>query len=550
MSALLGFSLKAVYGVFFLVAALACLGSLARARTVDDRDTRYGLIGLLLTSGLWALTYLGIIYSPTTALKVAWYTAGLVVGFGTVFAWLYFCSAYTDRTYHEARSMQLVGLGLYALVVGIKLTNPIHERYFTAQMVQEPFTHLAIQHGTVHWLATGLAYVLAAVGLFMLFEAFANAGYDTRSLGGLTALTVLPIALDLVAFESTALIDIIYAPLGVAAFAVGVLFFARDRFLAIQLTGDIPEPVVFLDEDDRIREYNDAAARLFPTLSGTRGRSVTAALPVGQELSGQEIVAVEGDETRYFLVNASPLTSVQSNICRMLVFVDVTRLERQRQELERHNEQLEDFSAGIRHELLNSLQVVGGQVSAAGTALEAGNVGQARETLSTVSRRAREMETVVDGLSTLARHGRTVDELALIRLDEVVADARDAAQPDGVAVDVPPATTIEADRTRLHELFVSIFRFLSHNGGTDGRVAIRPDGFVVETDWVPPEELADDELFEYSGGLTDTKTGLALPKVRTLVRVQGWEVALERTGEGSQIVVSGARVREDVSPSS
>ncbi|WP_372479612.1 histidine kinase N-terminal 7TM domain-containing protein [Halomicrobium sp. HM KBTZ05] len=550
MSALLGFSMQAVYGVFFLVAALACLGSIARARTVDDRDTRHGLIGLLLTSGLWALTYLGIIYSPTTTLKEAWYTVGLVVGFGTVFAWLYFCSAYTDRTYHESRSTQLVGLGLYAFVVGIKLTNPLHERYFTARIVQEPFTHLAIQHGTVHWLATGLAYVLAAVGLFMLFEAFANAGYDTRSLGGLTALTALPIALDLVAFESTALIDIIYAPLGVAAFAVGVLFVARDRFLAVQLTGNIPEPVVFLDEDDRIREYNDAAARLFPTLSGTRGQSVTAALPMDQDLSGQEIVAVEGEETQYFLVNASPLTSVQSNICRMLVFVDVTRLERQRQELERHNEQLEDFSAGIRHELLNSLQVVGGQVSAAGTALEAGNVGQARETLSTVSRRAREMETVVDGLSTLARHGQTVDELEPIRLDDVVADARNAAQQAEVAVDVPPATTIEADRTRLHELFVSIFQFLSHNGGTDVRVAIRPDGFAVETDWVPPEELADDELFEYSGGLTDTKTGLTLPKVRTLVRVQGWEVALERTGEGSRIVVSGARVREGVPPSS
>ncbi|QGA81642.1 histidine kinase N-terminal 7TM domain-containing protein [Halomicrobium sp. LC1Hm] len=550
MSALLGFSMQAVYGVFFLVAALACLGSIARARTVDDRDTRHGLIGLLLTSGLWALTYLGIIYSPTTTLKEAWYTVGLVVGFGTVFAWLYFCSAYTDRTYHETRSTQLAGLGLYAFVVGIKLTNPIHGEYFTARIVQEPFTHLAIQHGTVHWLATGLAYVLAAVGLFMLFEAFANAGYDTRSLGGLTALTALPIALDLVAFESTALIDIIYAPLGVAAFAVGVLFVARDRFLAVQLTGNIPEPVVFLDEDDRIREYNDAAARLFPTLSGTRGQSVTAALPMDQDLSGQEIVVVEGEETRYFLVNASPLTSVQSNICRMLVFVDVTRLERQRQELERHNEQLEDFSAGIRHELLNSLQVVGGQVSAAGTALEAGNVGQARETLSTASRRAREMETVVDGLSTLARHGQTVDELEPIRLDDVVADARDAARPDGVAVDVPPATTIEADRTRLHELFVNIFQFLSHNGGTDARVAIRPDGFAVETDWVPPEELADDELFEYSGGLTDTKTGLTLPKVRTLVRVQGWEVALERTDEGSRIVVSGARVREDVPPSS
>jgi len=545
MAVLFGLSIKAVYGLFFAVASVGCFGSLLRARTVDDRDTRHGLIALLLTSGLWALTYLGIVYSSATVLKEVWYTVGLVVGFGTVFAWLYFCSAYTNRTYHESRRMQLAGVGLYAFVVLIKLTNPIHESYFTTQMVEEPFTHLAVQHGTVHWLATGLAYVLAAIGLFMLFESFSNAGYETRSLGGLTALTALPVGLDLLAFKSSALIDIIYAPLGVAAFAVGVLFIARDRFLAIQLTGNIPEPVVFLDESNRIREHNDAAEELFPAISESWGQSVTAALPVDEDLSGQEIIAVGGEETRYFLVNSSPLTTVQSDICHMLVFVEVTRMERQRQELERHNEQLEDFSAGIRHELLNSLQVVGGQVSAAGNALESGDVGRAQETLSTVSRRAREMETVVDRLSTLARHGKTVDELESIRLADVVTDARESSQLDGVTVDVARATTIEADRTRLHELFVSLLSFLADNDGTDVTVTTRDDGFVVDTDWVPPAGLVADQLFEYSGGLTDTKSGLALPKVRTLVRVQGWNVDLETTDDGSRIVVHGARVRVD-----
>ena len=547
MAASLGLSMQSVYGVFFLIATLSCLGSVPRARSVDDRDTRHGLVALLLTSGLWALTYLGIIYSPSTVLKEVWYTAGLVVGFGTVFAWLYFCSAYTNRAYHETRSAQLAGLGLYGFVVLIKLTNPLHGAYFTARMVDTPFTHLAIQHGPVHWLATGVAYVLAALGLFMLYEAFSGSGYDTRSLAGLTTLTAVPVSLDLLAFESSALIDIIYAPLGVAAFAVGVLYVAQDRFLAVQLTGDIPEPVVFLDEDDQIQEYNDAAADLFPSLTATRGQRAAAALPIEEQLSGREVVAVEGETTRYFLVNQSPLDSAQSSICQMLVFVDVTRLERQRRELERHNDQLEDFSAGIRHELLNSLQVVGGQVTAAGSALESGDVGQARETLSTVSRRARDMETVVDGLSTLARHGQTVDELEPIALEDVVTEASEVAQTDELALEVAPAT-IEADRTRVHELFVNLLEFLAHNGGTDVRLTPLEDGFAVMTDWIPPARLDDDQLFEYTGGLTDTETGLALPKVRTLARVQGWTVDLERAEEGSRLVVRDVRVRDGTEP--
>jgi len=158
------------------------------------------------------------------------------------------------------------------------------------------------------------------------------------------------------------------------------------------------------------------------------------------------------------------------------------------------------------------------------------------------------METVVDGLSTLARHGQTVDELEPIALDDVVAEAHDTARATGASVEAP-TSTVEADRTRLHELFVNLFEFLGSNGGTVVEVTTHDDGFAVATDWVPPERLSADQLFEYTGGLTDTKTGLALPKVRTLARVQGWTVDLERTDDGSRLVVHDVRVRDDVEAS-
>jgi len=544
MAVPLQLSIKLWYGLFFAVAAVACLGSLARARTVEDRATRHGLVGLLVASGLWAVTYLGVLYSPSVALKEVWYTGGLIVGFGTVFAWLYFCSAYTDRIYHARRRYQYAGLVLYGIVVAIKLTNPFHGQYFTATMVQSPFRHLAIMHGPAHWAATGLAYVLAAIGMFMLYESFVEAGYRTRSLIGLTGLTALPVTLDLLAFESAAVIDIIYAPLGVAAFAVGVLFVVRERFLAVQLTGNVPEPVLFLDEDDRVREFNDAAVDLFPSLSGAIGKPVSAVTPLAGPPDGQEILEIDDEETRYYLINESDLSTAQASVDRMLVFVDVTRLERQRRELERHNDQLEDFSAGIRHELLNSLQVVGGRVSAAGNALETGDVSEARQRLGTVSDRTDEMVTVVDGLSTLARHGKTVDGLEAIDLAAVVEDAHRSVRAGPIAVTIDRTAAVEADWTRLQELLASLLEFYAANGVDDVTITATDDGFVVETEWQPPERLDDDQLFEYTGGLTDTKNGLSLPKVRTLARVQGWDVTLEREADGSWIVVDDATVRE------
>jgi len=153
------------------------------------------------------------------------------------------------------------------------------------------------------------------------------------------------------------------------------------------------------------------------------------------------------------------------------------------------------------------------------------------------------MVTVVDGLSTLARYGQTVDELEAVPLDAVVADAQRRADAAHVTVTVVDDAAIEADWTRLHELLVSLLDFLGHNGSTEIDITTHDDGFIVATDWTPPARLDDDELFEYTGGLTDTKTGLALPKVRTLARVQGWDVTLERAADGSQIIVDDAIVR-------
>jgi len=90
-----------LYVGIFIVAALACFASLTRLQHITHTDTRRGLWALLLTSGGWATAHVGFLVSPTTSLKLGWYTVGLVVGLATVGAWLYFCSAYTGRTYHH-----------------------------------------------------------------------------------------------------------------------------------------------------------------------------------------------------------------------------------------------------------------------------------------------------------------------------------------------------------------------------------------------------------------------------------------------------------------
>ncbi|PSP53412.1 histidine kinase, partial [Halobacteriales archaeon QH_7_68_42] len=84
-----------IYVLAFGLAALGCFGTLARARRIEDRDTRRGLVGLLASSGGWAAFQLALLVVERPAVKYLAYEVSLVVGLATVGAWLYFCSAYT-----------------------------------------------------------------------------------------------------------------------------------------------------------------------------------------------------------------------------------------------------------------------------------------------------------------------------------------------------------------------------------------------------------------------------------------------------------------------
>jgi len=102
------------------------LQALTRLHHITGSDTRQGLWALLLTSGGWAAAHVGFLVSPTTSLKLGWYTLGLVLGLAAVGAWLYFCSAYTGRTYHRNPTYRRLAIAVYIALVAVKVTNPLH----------------------------------------------------------------------------------------------------------------------------------------------------------------------------------------------------------------------------------------------------------------------------------------------------------------------------------------------------------------------------------------------------------------------------------------
>jgi signal transduction histidine kinase len=558
--------LAAYVGVFAL-AAVVCGVSLRRASRIETADTRRGFAALLATSCGWAAAQVGFLLAPGTDLKVAFHVVGLVVGFSTIGAWLYFCSAYSGRTMHRDPRYRKAAVGAFLAVVLVKVTNPLHHAYFSTSFATTPFPHVVVHSHGVHWVVTGLSYALAAVGYFMLLELFDRTSLDTRPLTGLAALTALPVAFNVAGYASPRLVDLTYEPIGVAAFAVGVLYVFAERFRTVRLTDGVNDPVVFVDEDGRLKDNNAKAAALFPELDrDVTGAPLADVLPRVAAARDDETVLeldarkttgsssptqqnaersadVDGDN-RYFLVAANPFTVGRTTLGEMLLFSDVTRSERHRRELERQNERLGQFASVISHDLRNPLNVAKGHAEMARERRDS-------EHLAAVANAHERMGALIENVLELARHGETIGETETCALRELADEGWRTVETDGARLDVAADVGLEADHDRALQLFENLFRNAVEHGSTSPRSqtpgdavehagegvtvrvgALDDSGFFVEDDGpgIPAEER--DQIFEPGHTTAADGTGFGLAIVRGIAGAHGWQTSATESASG------------------
>lgn len=344
----------------FAAATLLCFGAISRARQIQHQGTRHGFVGILVTCGLWSLGYLGYFLIDAPAIQVTFYTAALIAALACVGAWLYFSLAYTGRSPRQV-PYRSFAIGVFLVIVLLKVTNPIHELFFTTEAVSEPFDHLALQHEILHWVVLGLAYVVIGISFFILLERFYYAGADARPLIALLGITAVPIGLNIIGVADSLILPLWYEPIGVAIFAVGTLFVYSQRFEAIQFAGAANEPAIFLDQDRSIRDFNQSAKMLFPALDGASGRALDDVVPeakTGLSDDNGLVTKETAEGTRYFRVSKNPVTTGDVVTGELLTFTDETERERYRQQLEARTEQLEALNRVVRHDIRNDMAVI------------------------------------------------------------------------------------------------------------------------------------------------------------------------------------------------
>ena len=531
------------YLALFGTAAAVTLGSLRRVHYIEDVDTRRGLTALLATSGTWALLHVGYLAAPSEELRYGFYVAGLVVGLSTVGPWLYFCSAYTGRSYHHDPTLRRLAVGVFLAIVSVKVTNPVHGWYFVAEPVTDPFPYLLVHHQPLHWVVMGLAYALAFVGIFMLFELFEQVDFDTKPLFVIVSLTALPVVFDVVSVATPWVLDLAYSALGVAVFAIGVLYVYADRFRNIQLAGDVEDPVIVLNGDDEIQDFNRSARELFPALEEAIGTPFAETVPsVANAIDADDDVRsfhVDG-KTRYYRISDNPFTAVGERLGRSVLLTDVTEREQYRRELERQNERLDRFASIVSHDLRNPLNVAQGRID---MTLEE---HPDDDGLTAAKRALDRMEALIEDVLRLARLGQPIDETTRVNVASVAADAWEMVESGAATLAVEGGfdRDVGADRHRLQQLFENLFRNAIEHGGSDVTIAVGSlddGGFYVADDGVGIPEEARDKLFEFGYTTAATGTGFGLAIVEEVVHAHDWSIrVVDADGGGARFEIRTA----------
>jgi signal transduction histidine kinase len=534
----------------FLVAAGGCLWAAWRVLILYEPDIHRPLSVFLGLTAVWAVSNLFLLLPvPVTVMRVS-YTLGLFVGITTVIVWLWFCSAYAGTPYHHSRPLQLLSIGGVGTIIALKLTNPLHGLYFRPRVVSTPFRHFAPEVGVLYWVVAGLAYVGAAIGMYVLFDTYYSSNSNTSKVVMLTVLIGLPVAPKLLAgiwLES--LVLIFYEPLGAAIFGVGIVTVARDSFLSVraparrQLPDQLSEVIIVVNNHGRIADYNDSAERLFNNLKESLGDPLEETIPAlaRSERTNSLFELQQNGCLRYYTVRELEIQLGPDAIGRAVVLSDVTELETRRRRLKQQTEHLEGVTKEIAHQLRNPLTILKGELEllrddsdsevSADNQVSGGSISPAIEATERI-------EQIADDLLSLINHGRPITETEPVSLSALLRRGFDHSENGHMELQTPDKepVAIATERTRCSELFRLLFEVHRKRGATTVNISRTDDQLEISSEGNPFDIDTPGELFEY-GVETDEDVRMLLAHTRTLARIHGWSIHADVASDTLSIAI-------------
>ncbi|MFB6270404.1 MAG: PAS domain S-box protein [Halobacterium sp.] len=219
---------------------------------------------------------------------------------------------------------------------------------------------------------------------------------------------------------------------------------------------------------------------------------------------------------------------------------DITERKARERDLQRQNERLDEFASVVSHDLRSPINVARGSVDLARSNDDLSHLDRAADALD-------RMEVLVEDILQLARQGQLVDDTDAVALDSVAVDAWQSIDAPEATLDVQTDATVDADRTRLRELFENLFRNAVEHGGDAVTITVTADedSFAVVDDGKGLPADSHEDVFERGFTSAADGTGFGLAIVESIADAHGWSVdavsppAGESPERGARFEISG-----------
>jgi len=558
-----------------------------RRETETPRVRGYGRY--VFTGGVWAAVYAALLLSPRGPLSFGLDVLRAAAAVSTVWLFLLFVVNYTGHRERLAGPLRVAAVVDVVGYVALYATQPVHGLVFERNepvgvdgltvLAQEPKALFAAHFFVV------IGAALAGIVLLARFAFAARNVFREQTVAVLAGALFTIVGGTVVSFNLGSAGNWQYFdPTPIAFAANGLIvgwalleleFLTVGPLAANTLVSEMGDAVFVLDDGDRVVDANPTAAGLVD--GDAVGASLSSLLPgVASAMGGETPVelpvpvgAADGDGSRFYDVQVTPLRGPY-DVRRgsLVVLRDVTGRVRRERELERRNEQLDEFASLVSHDLRNPIGVAQGYVD---LAIDSGDVEHLDEVVVSLER----MDELVDDLLALARSDRASLDVEPVAVDGCAEAAWRTAETDDAVLDADAGLVVSADRSRLQQLFENLFRNSVEHGSASDRTGsgggvdhgaggersvggpsagsrrgdggaplseaslsvtvgalADGDGFFVADDGRGIPDGDRDAVFDYGYSTTDDGTGYGLAIVRSVADAHGWTVTVGESEAG------------------
>lgn len=328
---------------FFIAAAFIFIVALFAFQRRQVRGGWY-LIFVCLAAALWAATegmlYLGL--DIRTNLLIT-YIQYLGIAPLPPMALLFVLTVFGLDTW-VTRKQATTLLGIAAIIILLVWTNSQHHLVFanTYEITSGPFPMLGLGHGILWWLIIGYHYaLLALISVLLIREMLTASGFRLSQAGViLVAVSTVWFVNAVYIFGHSPVPNMDISPLAFVLVAVSMSWgFFRYSLLDItpiaktEIFRGLKDPILVLDQKDRIMDMNPGAASLFDIdIPGSIGHAVGTVLgnfpqllELPEEVRPPEACLTLENKERFFDLHISALRNQQgTQLGRLIVMHDTT----------------------------------------------------------------------------------------------------------------------------------------------------------------------------------------------------------------------------------